>query len=141
MTLLIICFFTFLIHISETVAYCMRLAGIRTKQIAIAMSLWRPFLVSVAADRTVRVYNTQAKKMEMMVKYEEEPVNVAIHPNGLYLAVAFLDNIKFISILLNELDMTKESKSPLTLIAHECINLTKKLTIDIIPIAFPDVFV
>ena len=74
------------------------------------MSLWRPFLVSVAADCTLRVYNTQARKMEMMVKYAEEPVNVAIHPNGLYLAIAFLDNIKFISILLNELDMTKESK-------------------------------
>ncbi len=37
-TLSIICFFTFLIHLTESVAYSMRLSGIRTRQIAIAMS-------------------------------------------------------------------------------------------------------
>jgi hypothetical protein len=37
-TLFIICFFTFLIHITETLAYCLRIAGIRTKKIAVAMS-------------------------------------------------------------------------------------------------------
>lgn len=37
-SLLIICFFTFLIHITESVAYSMRLAGVRSGQIAIAMS-------------------------------------------------------------------------------------------------------
>jgi hypothetical protein len=35
---IIICFFTFVIHVTESLAYCMRLAGVRTKQIAIAMS-------------------------------------------------------------------------------------------------------
>lgn len=37
-TLAIICFFTFVIHMTESLAYSMRLAGVRTKQIAIAMS-------------------------------------------------------------------------------------------------------
>ncbi len=37
-TLLWICFFTFLIHLSETLAYSMRLSGVRTRNIAIAMS-------------------------------------------------------------------------------------------------------
>jgi hypothetical protein len=37
-SLLIICCFTFLIHITESLAYSMRLAGLRTKQIAISMS-------------------------------------------------------------------------------------------------------
>lgn len=37
-SLIIICFFTFLIHITESTAYAMRLAGLRTRQIAIAMS-------------------------------------------------------------------------------------------------------
>ncbi|MFC1770656.1 lipid II flippase family protein [Candidatus Margulisiibacteriota bacterium] len=37
-SLLIICIFTFIIHITESLAYCMRLAGLRTKQIAISMS-------------------------------------------------------------------------------------------------------
>jgi len=36
--LLIVCFFTFAIHCTESLAYSMRLAGVRTKQIAIAMA-------------------------------------------------------------------------------------------------------
>ncbi len=34
----LICFFTFTIHLTESLAYSMRLAGVRTRQIAIAMS-------------------------------------------------------------------------------------------------------
>lgn len=36
--ILIVCFFTFLIHVTETMAYSLRLAGIRTGRIAIALS-------------------------------------------------------------------------------------------------------
>jgi hypothetical protein len=36
--LILICFFTFIIHLTESIAYSMRLAGLRTKQIAISMS-------------------------------------------------------------------------------------------------------
>ena len=38
LSLIIICFFTGLIHTTESLAYGMRLAGVRTKQIAIAMA-------------------------------------------------------------------------------------------------------
>ncbi|RAP36529.1 DUF2837 domain-containing protein [Candidatus Marinamargulisbacteria bacterium SCGC AAA071-K20] len=37
-SVLFICLFTFMIHMTESLAYSMRLAGVRTKQIAIAMS-------------------------------------------------------------------------------------------------------
>ncbi len=37
-SIFIICFFTFLIHLTESSVYCMRLAGIRTRRIAISMS-------------------------------------------------------------------------------------------------------
>lgn len=37
-SVLYVCFFTFIIHLTESLAYCMRLAGVRTKQIAIAMA-------------------------------------------------------------------------------------------------------
>jgi hypothetical protein len=35
---LFVCVFTFLIHVTESLAYCMRLAGVKTKKIAIALS-------------------------------------------------------------------------------------------------------
>ena len=37
-SLLFISFFTFVIHMTESLAYSMRLAGVRSKQIAIAMA-------------------------------------------------------------------------------------------------------
>lgn len=37
-SLIFICFFTFVIHMTEALAYSMRLAGVRTKQIAVAMA-------------------------------------------------------------------------------------------------------
>ena len=37
-TILLICAFTFVIHMTESLAYSMRLAGVRTRQIAIAMA-------------------------------------------------------------------------------------------------------
>ncbi len=37
-TILFICIFSFLIHLTETLAYTIRFAGLKTKQIAIAMS-------------------------------------------------------------------------------------------------------
>lgn len=37
-SLFIICFFTFLIHLTESLAYSMRLAGVRTRQIAVSMA-------------------------------------------------------------------------------------------------------
>lgn len=37
-TVIIVCIFTFLINITESLAYCMRFAGLKTKQISIAMS-------------------------------------------------------------------------------------------------------
>ena len=38
LTVWIVCVFTFLMSLTDTLAYCMRLSGIRTGQIAIAMS-------------------------------------------------------------------------------------------------------
>lgn len=36
--LVFVCFFTFLIHLTESLSYCMRYAGLKTKQVAISMS-------------------------------------------------------------------------------------------------------
>lgn len=38
MTIYLVAFFTFMIHLAESLAYCMRYAGLKTKQVAIAMS-------------------------------------------------------------------------------------------------------
>lgn len=47
--LLLICFFTFVIHIIGTLAYSVRIAGIRTRRIAVSLSL---FSILVLVSRT-----------------------------------------------------------------------------------------
>ena len=37
-SVILVCIFTFIIHTTESLAYSMRLAGVRTKQVAIAMA-------------------------------------------------------------------------------------------------------
>ena len=76
--------------------------------IAMDIALWRPFLATVAKDNSVRIWNLQTKRMEVAEQFSEEPVAVAIHPSGLYLVVAFIDKLKIISVLLNELSFTRE---------------------------------
>lgn len=69
----IICFFTFAIHFSETIVYGMRLAGIRTRQIAISMSfvtsslivsrlsnMFQAPLLGSLVDKSILVLNANA---------------------------------------------------------------------------------
>ena len=69
----IICFFTFCLHLSESLAYGMRISGIRTKQIAIALSfvsttllisrlsnMFQAPLLGSLADATIHVGTSSA---------------------------------------------------------------------------------
>ncbi|MEI7942309.1 MAG: DUF2837 family protein, partial [Candidatus Riflemargulisbacteria bacterium] len=72
-TLLIVCFFTFLINITESLAYCMRYAGLKTKQISIAMAfvtstllisrlsnMFQAPLLGKMVDKTIMVGTTES---------------------------------------------------------------------------------
>ncbi len=73
MSLVVVGFFTFLIHLTEALAYCMRLAGLRTRQIAIALSfvtstllisrlsnMFQAPLLGQMVDQTVQMGTTAA---------------------------------------------------------------------------------
>lgn len=75
-SLLIICFFTATIHFTETIAYSMRLAGVRTKKIAIAMAfvtstllvsrlsnMFQAPLLGAMVDTTVLIGTTDALQL------------------------------------------------------------------------------
>jgi hypothetical protein len=69
-TVILVCFFTFLIHLSEALALSMRLAGVRTKQVATSISFVNAsFLVSRMANML------QAPLLGAMV-------DAAVHPGS-----------------------------------------------------------
>ena len=76
--------------------------------VSIDVAVWRPLLATCGKDGTARVWNLQERKLEVMEKYEEEPIAVGLHPSGLYMIVAFLDKIKVLSILLNEISHVRD---------------------------------
>ena len=74
----------------------------------ISFALWRPLVATCGRDGTIRLWNFQDCKQELCKEIEADPVDIAMHPSGLSLMVAFVDKIKVYSILLGKLHETRE---------------------------------
>jgi len=75
---------------------------------AIDAALWKPIIATCGKDKTVRVWNTNERRMEAVREFEEEPTSVAVHPSGLYLAVGFLEKVQIIALLLDGFCLCRE---------------------------------
>ena len=82
--------------------------GVDSSVIAIDAAIWRPILASVGKDKSVRVWNLQERRCEIIQKFEDVPVGVCLSPSGLYLLVAFIDKLKVMAVLLNELSLIRD---------------------------------
>lgn len=76
--------------------------------VGIDTALWRPVIATCGKDYSVRIWNTQDRKIEIMKTFQEEPFSLALHPSGLYVAVGFTDKIKLMSVLLDDMSTTRE---------------------------------
>ena len=76
--------------------------------ISVDDAMWKPIIATIAKDKTVRIWNLNDNKVENMEKFEEEPIAVALHPSGLYLVVAFIDKLKVMSVILEELYLLRD---------------------------------
>jgi cilia- and flagella-associated protein 57 len=68
----------------------------------------KPLFVTVGKDNTLRVWNIQSHQLDLMKEFGEEMFSVALHPNGLHLAVGFLDKVRLYHILLDDLRLCIE---------------------------------
>ena len=75
---------------------------------AIDIALWKPYMVTTSKDNTVRLWNMNERKVELMKQFSEEPTSVALHPSGLYLVVGFMEKLRVMSILLDKLEQVRE---------------------------------
>eukprot|EP00930_Biecheleria_cincta_P023169 TRINITY_DN1677_c0_g1_i1.p1 TRINITY_DN1677_c0_g1~~TRINITY_DN1677_c0_g1_i1.p1 ORF type:complete len:1409 (-),score=359.14 TRINITY_DN1677_c0_g1_i1:32-4258(-) len=68
------------------------------------MAVQRPILVSACSkDCTVRVWDYQVGSCEVCWHAPEEPMGVALHPFGFFLALGFSDKVRLMHILAKEL--------------------------------------
>lgn len=78
------------------------------------VAVWKQMVVTCGKDRTVRVWNPTEKKAELSMQFDEDPLSISVHPSGIYIAVAFTDKIRFLSLLLDEIFLVRE------IVARQC---------------------
>lgn len=64
-------------------------------------------LVTTANDFTVRIWNYETSKVELVKKYPFDINSIALHPTGLFVAVGFSDQLHLMEILLKSLKTVK----------------------------------
>ncbi|XP_047106932.1 cilia- and flagella-associated protein 57-like [Schistocerca piceifrons] len=66
---------------------------------------WKPIFITCGkADRTVRIWNYEEQKLTISVQYQEDVYCVALHPTGLYATIGFSHKIRYVKVLIDDLE-------------------------------------
>ena len=91
-------------NVFSTLLYPFHSAGVRGLDICIR----KPLIVTGSDDHTIRVWNYRSFGMELAKMFQEEIHSVAIHPDGLYIAVGFMDKIRLLNLLIDDMRLFQE---------------------------------
>lgn len=72
----------------------------------IDVAMWKPIVVTCGKDRTIRIWNTNERKLELIKHVDEEPSCLSVHPSGMYVSVGFSNRITIYSVLIDNLETT-----------------------------------
>ncbi|XP_035915826.1 cilia- and flagella-associated protein 57 [Anopheles stephensi] len=75
--------------------------------IGMAVCSWKPIVLTASRDLTIRVWNYETMKVELVKKYQIEIGVIALHPSGFFAAVGFIDLLRLLQIQLDDLKETK----------------------------------
>lgn len=70
-----------------------------------------------AKDQTIRVWNYETGKIELVKKYQVDVTVIGLHPSGIFVAVGFSDQLRLMEILLDDLKVIH-----VHLLNNNCIN-------------------
>ncbi|XP_057334478.1 cilia- and flagella-associated protein 57-like [Microplitis mediator] len=75
----------------------------------IAMCAWKSvFMTCGSTDRSVRLWDYESENLVMMKQYSEDIFSVSLHPVGLFCLIGFTDKLRFMTILIDDLQPTRE---------------------------------
>ncbi|CAM9422140.1 unnamed protein product, partial [Hapterophycus canaliculatus] len=84
-------------------------AGLPSSRITgVSVAVWKPLVVTVGVDKALRVWNFQDKSSELISFLDDAPLDVSLHPSGLYLLVSFGEKVRLYSILMEDVRELKE---------------------------------
>lgn len=76
--------------------------------VQVDVCLQRPIFASCGIDKTVRIWNYELRQYEVVHHCAEEPMALALHPNGFQLAVTCKERIRLYHILQESLRLVRE---------------------------------
>ncbi|GAB0089612.1 cilia- and flagella-associated protein 57 [Sergentomyia squamirostris] len=80
--------------------------------VSLAVCMWKPIVVTISTDKTVRVWNYATGRVELVKKYLVNITVITLHPSGIFLALGFSDQLRIMEILLDDLKSVKEYNFP-----------------------------
>lgn len=76
---------------------------------SMAVCNWKPILLTAGKyDRTLKIWNYENEELELVQKFQDDLYGVALHPSGLYAIVGFSDKLRFMTIMIEEFETTRE---------------------------------
>lgn len=76
------------------------------------VQIWLTLFCFSAKDQTIRIWNYETAKIELVKKYQSEISALALHPTGLFVAVGFSNKLHLMEILLDTLKTVKSFDFP-----------------------------
>lgn len=74
--------------------------------IALSCCAWKSIIMTASRDLTVRIWNYQTLKIELVKKYQLYISVMALHPSGMFAAIGFSDSLRFCQIQLDTLQVS-----------------------------------
>ncbi|RZC27649.1 WD repeat-containing protein 65 [Asbolus verrucosus] len=76
---------------------------------SMAICCWKPILLTAGKrDRTLKIWNYETEELDLMQKFQDDLFGVALHPTGLYAIVGFSDKLRFLTVMIDEFEITRE---------------------------------
>lgn len=75
--------------------------------IDVSCCAWKSIIMTASKDQTVRIWNYESMKIELVKKYQLKISVMALHPSGTFAAIGFSDSLRFLQVQLDDLKVTK----------------------------------
>ncbi|KAG5674865.1 hypothetical protein PVAND_004810 [Polypedilum vanderplanki] len=75
--------------------------------IDLSVCSWKPIIMTLSKDLTVRIWNYETMKVELIKKFLIDLRCISLHPSGFIAAIAFTDIVRFYQIQLRDLKLLK----------------------------------
>ncbi|XP_013119183.2 cilia- and flagella-associated protein 57 [Stomoxys calcitrans] len=78
----------------------------------ISLCSWKPIIMTASKDQTIRIWNYETEKVELVRKFQVDVNIVELNSTGLMAAIGFSDQLRITQIFMEELNIVKTYNFP-----------------------------